>query len=296
MKRCPRCLMILAEAQIGPVRVDGCGGCGGVWFDNAELGLAANTESTDLLALEDQFLPSTFSPRRQSQMACPTCHVALFEFEFAHSPGVRLDACPQCKGVWVDDGELKALYTRMAGVTSGGVSPGEDTRRAGRQALGLIVSRPCPRCGKPNSAAAQLCGACAHRLPPAGAQMCPNCDVLLNHVTFRGLSLDVCPDCTGAWLDAGELSALADCTPEELRQVQNDAAVKRQGVSVLWNANPSLMCPRCCVSLAAPALLYGADIPLDACLRCNGIWVGAGSMPAVSRHYRQSLGRRHPLS
>lgn len=106
---------------------------------------------------------------------------------------------------------------------------------------------------------------------------------------------DLCPDCNGLWLDAGELTRLADCTPEQLRQVQDDAAVKRQGISALWNANPSLMCPRCCLSLAAPDQVYGADVSLDACLHCNGVWVGAGNLPAVSRYYRQSLGRRQPL-
>src|SRR5437762_2861165 len=129
MKRCPRCQTMLTEVQIGSVRVEGCNGCGGVWFDNAELGAVANTAATDLLALEDQFLPGTFAPQRQTQMVCPTCHVALFEFEFPHSPGVRLDACPQCKGVWADDGELQALYCRMAGAIPGGVPAGVETRR-----------------------------------------------------------------------------------------------------------------------------------------------------------------------
>src|SRR5436190_24217070 len=88
MKRCPRCETMLTEVQIGSVRVEGCSGCGGVWFDNAELGAVANTASTDLLALEDQFLPGASAPQRGIQMACPACSVALFEFEFPHSPGV----------------------------------------------------------------------------------------------------------------------------------------------------------------------------------------------------------------
>jgi len=287
---------MLDEAQVGPAQVDGCGGCGGVWFDNAELGTVANASSTDLLALEYQFLPAIDALPRQSKMVCPNCSVAMFEFEFPHSPGVRLDACPECKGVWADDGELKALYARMAGVAAKDAPSCAEPRGTARQAIGLLLSRPCPHCRKPNAAAAHICATCRMKLPQAGELLCPNCDVVLNSLNFRGVQLNTCPDCTGAWLDAGELSALAEFTPEELRQVQNDAAVKRQGVSALWNANPDLMCPRCCVSLAAPAHLYGADVPLDACTHCNGVWVGSGNLPAISRHYKQSLGRRRPLA
>lgn len=292
MKRCPRCKTTLTEVLIDRVRVEGCNGCGGVWFDKNELGAVANTEATDLLALEDQFLPGAFAGQHTSQIACPACAVPMFGFEFPHSPGVRLDACPQCKGVWADDGELHALYLRMVGADPGAAPSDVDARRSGRQALGMLVSRPCPHCQQSNAAAAQVCSACRLRLPQVSAALCPNCDIGLSHITFGGLSLDICPDCTGVWLDAGELSVLAECTPDELHQVQNDAAVKRQGVSALWNANPNLMCPKCCVSLAAPDLVYGADVPLDSCLHCNGVWVGAGNLSAISRHYRQTLGRQ----
>lgn len=295
MKRCPRCRTMLTEVQIGSVRVDGCSGCGGVWFDMNELGAVANTESTDLLALEDQFLPGDSAPPQQSQMQCPTCQVALFEFEFPHSPGVRLDACPQCKGVWADNGELQALYLRMAGASARSAPATSDARRTGRQALGLLVSRPCPHCRRANAKAAKVCVSCGQRLPQAGEMLCPNCDVTLHPANYEGVALESCPNCTGVWLDAGELSALSECTPEELQRVQDAASAKREGISVLWNANPTLMCPRCCVSLAAPALVYGADVPLDSCTHCNGVWVGAGNMAALSRHYRQSLGRRRPL-
>ena len=146
MRRCPQCRTVLNEAHIGSARVDGCGSCGGVWFDNVELGAIANSTSTDLLALEDQFLPGGSVPELPSHKECPVCVVALFEFDFPHSPGVRLDACPKCKGIWAEDGELQALYSRMVGSAPGEATSGVETRRAGRQALGLLLSRPCAHC------------------------------------------------------------------------------------------------------------------------------------------------------
>lgn len=291
MNRCPRCQHGLDEVQIGGVNVEGCAGCGGVWFDNAELGAVARLQSGEMLALEDQFLPGDAAPMLQDKMHCPTCQVALFAFEFPHSPGITLDACPQCKGIWADDGELQAIYLRMAGAQAAATLQNPDSRRTARQAMGLLTSRPCPRCQNPNPTSGVACWSCGLRLPRNGALLCPNCDVMLQLEEFRGMRMETCPDCTGVWLDGGELSVLAECSPEELAEIQDNAAVKRQGVSALWKANPSLYCPRCCVAMIEPEQEY-ASVRLDTCTGCHGVWVGAGNLPTLSRHYTQTLVRR----
>ena len=57
-------------------------------------------------------------------MVCPVCSSELQEFEFKHAPGIKLNGCPQCKGIWADEGELDDLYRRMhpqaAGIDIGG--------------------------------------------------------------------------------------------------------------------------------------------------------------------------------
>lgn len=294
MKRCPRCQHGLSEVRIGSIQVEGCAGCGGVWFDNTELGAVANAQAGDLLALEDQFLPGDTAHAVSSQRMCPQCRVALFAFEFPHSPGVQLDACPQCKGIWADEGELQALYVRMTGAQAA-AAPQVDTHRAARQAMGLLASRPCPRCQQSNPAAGLACWACGLRLPRTGSLLCPNCDVALQSHSHRGLHLEACPDCTGVWLDAGELSILAECSPEELGRVQDSAAVKRQGISALWNANPSLLCPHCCVAMIEPEQVYASGVRLDACTGCSGVWIGAGKLQTLSRHYTHTLVRKSLL-
>ena len=37
---------------------------------------------------------------------------------------------------------------------------------------------------------------------------CPLCDVPMREVRRRGVKIDVCPECRGVWLDAGELEKL----------------------------------------------------------------------------------------
>ena len=44
--------------------------------------------------------------RSQSLMKCPKDGTDLREYEFHH---VKLDRCPECKGVWLDPGELEIL-------------------------------------------------------------------------------------------------------------------------------------------------------------------------------------------
>ena len=38
---------------------------------------------------------------------------------------------------------------------------------------------------------------------------CPKCGMELVEITYRGLKVDQCSSCSGVWLDAGELDALA---------------------------------------------------------------------------------------
>lgn len=42
-------------------------------------------------------------------MPCPVCHVSLIMSE---RQGVEIDYCPQCRGVWLDRGELDKILER----------------------------------------------------------------------------------------------------------------------------------------------------------------------------------------
>jgi Zn-finger nucleic acid-binding protein len=44
-------------------------------------------------------------------MNCPTCNVTL---QIAERQGVEIDYCPQCRGVWLDRGELDKIIERAA--------------------------------------------------------------------------------------------------------------------------------------------------------------------------------------
>lgn len=44
-------------------------------------------------------------------MKCPTCNIALTMTERS---GIEIDYCPQCRGVWLDRGELDKIIERSA--------------------------------------------------------------------------------------------------------------------------------------------------------------------------------------
>lgn len=49
-------------------------------------------------------------------MKCPTC--ATTDLVMADKNGVEIDYCPQCRGVWLDRGELDKIVARSQDVQS----------------------------------------------------------------------------------------------------------------------------------------------------------------------------------
>ncbi len=52
---------------------------------------------------------TTASARWVSRMACPVCGV---ELKMAERQGIEIDYCPQCRGRWLDRGELDKIIER----------------------------------------------------------------------------------------------------------------------------------------------------------------------------------------
>ncbi len=108
-------------------------------------------------------------------MLCPVCPVEMFVLEFEL---VEIDYCPECKGVWLDSGELE-LIGQKAGTLHGELLSTLDEQRGERPAGG---KRRCPICRK--------------RLREVRTQTDPP------------IVLDKCPRGHGLWFDAGELPAV----------------------------------------------------------------------------------------
>jgi Zn-finger nucleic acid-binding protein len=53
-------------------------------------------------------------------MPCPVCKIPLV---MSDRQGVEIDYCPQCRGVWLDRGELDKIIERSAQEASPAVAP-----------------------------------------------------------------------------------------------------------------------------------------------------------------------------
>jgi len=56
--------------------------------------------------------------------------------------------------------------------------------------------------------AAKMAAAEREKLKQAHWMKCPKCGSDLHSVELHGVTIDTCPNCSGSWLDAGELQQL----------------------------------------------------------------------------------------
>jgi Zn-finger nucleic acid-binding protein len=49
-------------------------------------------------------------------MNCPKCNITLL---MTDRQGVEIDYCPQCRGIWLDRGELEKIIDRSMGINPG---------------------------------------------------------------------------------------------------------------------------------------------------------------------------------
>jgi len=89
-------------------------------------------------------------------------------------------------------------------------------------------------------------------------------------VEFRDVEVDYCPECRGAWLDAGELSRVLSGTERsDLLRIEGGRRGARR-------------CPHCRRRMAE-GNLPGSRVTLDECPSGHGVWLDGGELEAVIR-------------
>lgn len=110
---------------------------------------------------------------------------------------VEVDVCPKCQGLFLDKNEVQAL--------------------TGSHALHELLTKYTGL-----NSDVQI--------------LCPNCGGLMESMDAGNVRVDVCLDCFGAWMDAGELERLAamdhsafeHLTPEEMAEYRKKKEIKRK--------------------------------------------------------------------
>ncbi|HEY4491650.1 MAG TPA: zf-TFIIB domain-containing protein [Acidobacteriota bacterium] len=126
MKRCPVCLVTFTPLlPANETEIDYCKSCKSVWFDGKELERVHREEKILHAILDTTTLhPSPFrckncgtlnrrsaatcsTCRNELQLHCPRCDQALKGVLVGR---LQADRCEQCRGVWLDGGELGELF------------------------------------------------------------------------------------------------------------------------------------------------------------------------------------------
>jgi Zn-finger nucleic acid-binding protein len=106
--------------------LDGCKGCGGIWFDAGEMKWASELGSSKILGDQDEILRLASKPMAchgcgdlmgrnlhqcpycgwKNVIDCPVCDVAMDRRSVAN---LVIDTCSSCHGTWLDRVELRSI-------------------------------------------------------------------------------------------------------------------------------------------------------------------------------------------
>ncbi|MBN2407454.1 MAG: zf-TFIIB domain-containing protein [Elusimicrobia bacterium] len=104
---CPRCSAVLDDHILQGKIYHKCDGCGGLWFDRGEL--AQIKQEKNWFTIDSAANPSA-ARINEGDMKCPRDGFNLRSIEYEHETGVKVDICPECEGLWLDAGEVKAIH------------------------------------------------------------------------------------------------------------------------------------------------------------------------------------------
>jgi Zn-finger nucleic acid-binding protein len=105
-RRCPHCKKRLVTVVVKGVSLSGCGGCGGIWVDNASArSVLSNPESVFADLARRCAAGATGSRGKEAKPTCAECP-AILDRSRVH--GIDLDTCSE-HGTWFDARELETL-------------------------------------------------------------------------------------------------------------------------------------------------------------------------------------------
>lgn len=138
---------------------------------------------------------------------CPVCRIPLQQAIIR--PGLVIDTCNRCRGLWFDRGEFQQAYhysPHVSQVLMGKPSPERD----------VVI---CPKCGKKNLRSQAACSSCGAKL----RFLCPVCRKQMQEVAVNNVWIDRCNQCQGIWLDGGELELLFNSVKQRKQQEVHQA-------------------------------------------------------------------------
>lgn len=112
--KCPRCQSKVETRSTGGVEIDECSSCQGIWLTADELRRLKDETDKDLAWMDFELWKHPERFRVDSKrIQCPTCATALVAIDYDDT-GVEVDFCTECRGVWLDGGELEKIIEHLS--------------------------------------------------------------------------------------------------------------------------------------------------------------------------------------
>ncbi len=116
---CPKCDLSLTETEYGPVTIDKCNQCGGIWLDGGEL-----------QPLTESLIKSNSIPQKDIRLGqrvilthkmntpsidCPRCHIPTRFTNYAYDSNIIIERCMRCEGIWLNKDEEIEIAKHIKG-------------------------------------------------------------------------------------------------------------------------------------------------------------------------------------
>lgn len=224
---CPKCQKKLWHVERKGEVIEVCSGCEGMWFDGGEL--------TVILGVYRKVEAAT---GKDSGVSCIRCGTGLRELPYPNT-SIDIDACPDCLGIWLDRGELDELKGKLQDL----IPPNQATYGERAQEIfdgldrGALERARCPKCkqklvaDRSDGVHVERCTGCkgtwldsgdltrvlgvSRKIPRKAGEAtdvacvrCPGQTLVELPYPRTEVLIDICRDCRGVWLDAGEVEKL----------------------------------------------------------------------------------------
>lgn len=104
---------------------------------------------------------------------------------------------------------------------------------------------------------------------------CPKCKIQAEPIRYEGVRVYNCGECGGHWLDGAKLDLIL-----ARREVVMPGPVKQKMIEIAdaSNSTEKLWCMTCGKEMIKDQFKHWAEIQIDFCPKCKGIWLDRGEL------------------
>ena len=278
----------LIQTKKDEIAYDICESCGSLWLDAGELDKIAYQVSGSIEFCTKDKVEGILEKSKK----CPRCDDTIMDkVSFVGDDAIVLDHCSNCRGFWLDGGELEEINKELEKIMP----------LVGKGFSEFVKNVHLPYWHKRIRRKSRETDFKIEALPVKGAEfksntsyVCPACGAYLDLYDIFRIEVEGCSRCKGIWLDKDELRKLKDKAERDpwtaLRWMDDEVeAIERA------RAMPSnRVCPKCTGEQLVSTSFVDSSILLDWCPSCHGTWLDRDEFQEIVNDLSKKLKNLSP--